>query len=437
VKFESTDIGGKEHESVQFVYTGDVAEARKYTSLGRTVLGELKASMSFNKLSQGVLERKFDHGDTTITASSIIAGVPLADIDKVEIDVSVGGPGKSIWDMIIGFTVHYKALTPHFTTGSTQYINLEDQKNPIFTGNLGENINTFFSASEPYGTSGNGLGYLSIEKLNNLSGASQLNQEFNPAGKGDEYTNYPKSGDYIDDYRTVPGTIGVIENGDSTNYGEHYPFIKALKTPYGLYMIEKAAFNHVDKKYRYYEEDFRAKAACHPFKDVHEKTQILMPLTDDIANFGPYEIVGDLDVEAPKKFLDGWYGFGVGNVCSVARKSKLVFVFELLNYGALKYSFEFDIPITNPRPPFNQLGVTGPTSNYFMLNMTLGLLLQFDEPITENPFYKAYPSSGVWDMVATLQKPFDNTIKPKRLINLNEDLKNYLDALLTGKQNDN
>jgi hypothetical protein len=154
-----------------------------------------------------------------------------------------------------------------------------------------------------------------------------------------------------------------------------------------------------------------------------------MPLTDDIANFGPYEVVGNLDVTAPKKFLDGWYGFGVGNVWTAPSQGELVFEFELLKYGKLIYRLPFNIPVTDPRPPYSALGLTGPTPTYFMLNMTSGLLAQYEEPVTENPFYIVYHSEA-WGMSAALTKPFDPTIKPKKLFDLNADLKVYLNSLL-------
>jgi hypothetical protein len=351
----------------------------------------------------------------------------MANQDKIVIDTTVGYSLEEQIEppTIVGIDIHFRAITPSYAEAPTQYID-NSVTPPIITGTLGTLDNTFFAVSEPYGTSGDGLGYLSQEQPGNISGASQLNQEYTEAANGDNYLHYQSSGDYGDVYTDVEGTIGCIENGDSTVHGEHYPFIKALKTPYGLYMTEKAAFNHMYAHYDYYNAGYRASAGLHPHRAIHEDTEILMPLTDDIANFGPYAITGDLDVSKPSpvKFLDGWYGIGIGAVWHGNASGVISLVLELTDGARLTLKLPYDVPETTVDVPFAALGNIAPISTYFMLNLNKGLLNQYEVTYSDSPFYIEY-YAGMWGMSAGLQKAFDQNLPPVKSIDLNQLIYEY------------
>jgi hypothetical protein len=456
VKFEDEHIGGKELGPVRIRFEGDNIECNKLIGHAKSLLGELKRRTYLADIKCGeehvilsdkryistlydlLLSGEVEHEDIPIDRAKRI-DIEVIVKSKVDMHTILGRDGHADNDEIvitakkfyrkvgelvpptlIAFTAHYKKLWPATAQTGHSYVDVSVVP-PVIVNNL-EGVpsahleQSFLIASEPYGTSGNGLSYFSIEAKGDLTGTSQMNLEYQAGSKGGGFEHYDSSNLWNFSY-VMPGTIGVIENGDSTTTGEHWPFIKALKTPYGLYMTEKAAFNHVDERYEY-QDGFVAKAAMFPYKDIHEDTVIWEDFVEQISNFGPYAIVGNLDVEKNGKFLDGWYGFGVAtrHFEEAPLYGGIVFIVEFSNGMSIKHEMDFEIEIGSE---YHAAGT------YFLLNPTTGILNQYDVPLAESPFntdtYGGTPTI-ITHVSPVLLKDFDPELKPTKSFNLYDDV---------------
>lgn len=101
-RHDNLQNGGRSYDPVQWDFQGDIDEARKFTGIGRQVLGELKHFMSLSEIQTHAVRKTLRNG-VVIVAMSVMAGEGMADIDKVLIVAPTVGGGR---EQLIGFVVN-------------------------------------------------------------------------------------------------------------------------------------------------------------------------------------------------------------------------------------------------------------------------------------------------------------------------------------------
>lgn len=105
-RHEDGQNGGRSHDAIQWDFQGDIFEARKFTGIGRQVLGELKRYIQLSGIRTHTWRKTLRNG-VVIVAMSIIAEDGMADIDKVLIVAPPVGGGR---EKLIGFVVNLEKM---------------------------------------------------------------------------------------------------------------------------------------------------------------------------------------------------------------------------------------------------------------------------------------------------------------------------------------